>query len=62
MELLQNNICGKTNCRFISLCKLRALVCSERNGSFISNKAQKKKGSGMCTEDYFYLIFKVYFS
>lgn len=43
MESLQNNICGKMSCRFISPFKFRALVCSEKNGSFISNKAEKRK-------------------
>lgn len=43
MGLLQNNICGKMNCRFISLCKLRALVCSEKKWQLYIKQGSKKK-------------------
>lgn len=52
MELLQSNICGKMNFRFISSVSSGLCCVQKKNGSFISNKAQKEKkkeGSRMCT-------------
>lgn len=43
MELLQSNICGKMNFRFISSVSSGLCCVQKKNGSFISNKAQKEK-------------------
>lgn len=43
MEMLHKDICRKMKCRLISLYKFRAFVCAEKKGSFVSNKAKKRK-------------------
>lgn len=39
----KNNICGKMDFWFISLCKLRVAVCSEKDRSFLSSRAKKEQ-------------------
>jgi len=43
MESIKSNTYEKMNWRFISHFKFGALVYSEKAGSFISNKAEKRK-------------------
>lgn len=42
MESIENNTYGKMNWRFISHFKFRALVCSQKAVSFISNKTEER--------------------
>lgn len=43
MESIENNTYGKMNWRFISHFKFRAVVCSQKAVSFISNKTEERK-------------------